>query len=196
MEERSCPGEPLLVFSDLTVTDGNLDLISERLSIYQKLYPERTEAKDLMIQNVITGCTVMINRTLAELAVRPENTGAIIMHDWWCALAVAYFGSISFIDASLTLYRQHTDNSVGAKDLRNCHYLKNRVRNRKDIYASLLATQEQAAYFTRIYGVSDPVLCGYGNLYKRNKLQRMWFYAKHHIRKCGWQRNLGLLIWG
>jgi len=196
MEERSGPDVPLLVFSDLTVTDSNLEIVSERLSVYQKLYPERTAVKDLMIQNVITGCTVMINRALAELAVRPERTDMIIMHDWWCALLAAYFGKISFVDASLMLYRQHGDNSVGAKALNSGRYIKNRIKNHRVIYTSLLATQRQASFFTRAYAISDPVLYGYGNLYERNKLRRMWFYAKHHVHKCGWQRNLGLLIWG
>lgn len=39
----------------------------------------------LLTQNVVTGCTVMINRALADLVTPiPEKA---MMHDWWQPIA-------------------------------------------------------------------------------------------------------------
>lgn len=197
-EQESRFGEdtPLMVFSDLTVVDHKLHRIAERISVYQKLDPRRVRCKDLMIQNVITGCTVMVNRALMKKAICMERTDEIIMHDWWCALIAAQFGNISYVDLPLVLYRQHGDNSVGAKNVNSLKYLGARLRNKRSVKQSLAATQNQMRYFAETYSISDPVLCRYGQLGGMNKAKRLWFYATNGVHKCGWQRNLGLLIWG
>ena len=187
---------PILVFSDLSIVDGELHLISERMSVYQQLDPTRTRIRDLVIQNVITGCTVMINRALAERALLTENTDDIIMHDWWCALVAASFGRIGYIDKPLVLYRQHSSNSVGAKSLHSPAYLLRRLSQGNDIKASLRATQKQADCLTRTFAHADPLLLQYRCLNEKNKLERLSFYVRNGVWKCGWKRNLGLLIWG
>lgn len=199
MREQECrcgANTPIMVFSDLTVADNSLQPIAERMSVYQKLNPRHILCKDLMIQNVITGCTVMVNRALLEKALQAEDTDSIIMHDWWCALVASCFGTITYLDLPLVLYRQHGDNSVGAKNVNSPKYLKERLKSRQQIKTSLSATQKQAECFVKTYSVTDPVLCKYGQLGGMSKAQRLWFYAANRIHKCGWQRNLGLLIWG
>lgn len=187
---------PLMVFSDLTVVDSKMHPIAERMSVYQKLDPRRILCKDLMIQNVITGCTVMVNRALLKKALQAKDTDTVIMHDWWCALVASYFGKIAYLDSSLVLYRQHEDNSVGAKNVNSLKYLRGRLKNKRSVKRSLTATQQQVECFVKTYSISDPMLCQYGQLAGMNKAQRLWFYAKNRIHKCGWQRNLGLLLWG
>lgn len=196
MEVQFGTDTPILVFSDLFVVDSKLNLIAEKMSVYQKLDPRHITPKDLMIQNVITGCTVMMNRALAEKALQVQVTDSIIMHDWWCALTAACFGKISYVDKPLVLYRQHADNSVGAKNISSPEYLTARLKKRQDIKNALTRTQKQTESFVNTYGIYDPVLCVYGCLGGRSKVRRLWFYATNHIRKSGWQRNLGLLIWG
>ncbi len=188
--------KPLLVFTDLCVTDERLHPVAARLSVYQKLDPECTKAKELMIQNVITGCTVMLNRALATLATRPEDTAGIIMHDWWCALIGASFGAVSYVDRALVLYRQHGGNFMGAKNLQSLRYLIARVRSRTDIKNALLATQRQAAFFAETFPAADALFREYGQLSGKRKGERLRFYVKNRVWKSGWQRNLGLLVWG
>ncbi len=196
LESKHGGEKPLLVFTDLCVTDECLNSIAERLSVYQKLDPQRTKAKDIMIQNVITGCTVMINRALAKLAARTENTSRIIMHDWWCALIGASFGAVSYVDQALVLYRQHGGNSMGAKNLNSLRYLTEQIRRPADIRNSLEATQHQAALFAETFPAADAIFREYGELSGKKKAERLHFYAKNGIWKSGWQRNLGLLVWG
>ena len=67
-----------------------------------------------LIQNVATGCTVMLNPTAAALAARAQAPVASV-HDWWCYVVVAASGGRLLVDHEATvLYRQHDRNAVGA----------------------------------------------------------------------------------
>ena len=116
-EEEKHAGKklPILVHSDLKVVDQNLKVISESLMHMQKIHNENSEhaLKTLLVQNYVTGCTVIINKELKEVATPFPN--GIIMHDWWLALLAASEGKIAYLEESAILYRQHGENSVGAK---------------------------------------------------------------------------------
>ena len=51
---------------------------------------------NLIISNLITGCTTLINEALAVKAL-PISDKAI-MHDWWLAIVAAAFGKVIFLD--------------------------------------------------------------------------------------------------
>ena len=188
---------PILVFSDLSVVDSKLNLISEKMSVYQKLDPGHIKLKDLMIQNVITGCTVMMNRVLAEKALQVQTTNSIIMHDWWCALAAACLGKISYVDRPLVLYRQHKDNSVGAKNVSSLRYLINHSIGQSWVRTRLQNKMIQAQFFAETYDFPEnEMFQSFSHLYKSNKCARMYFYFCNQLYMSGWQRNLGLIIWG
>lgn len=105
---------PLLVFSDLTVADEQLNLISPSMIQYQKLNPKIAQSFDLLkCQNVITGCAMMMNKKALESASPiPDN---ILMHDWWIGLTTAKYGKNIFLNQQTILYRQHSNNAVGSK---------------------------------------------------------------------------------
>lgn len=114
--ERMHPGEPILVHSDLEVINERLETIAPSFMRFQGIRHEPQEAiKVLLAQNFVTGCTILVNRPLLELALPiPES---VIIHDWWLALCAAACGHIGFIDAPLVKYRQHGSNTVGAKSI-------------------------------------------------------------------------------
>jgi hypothetical protein len=66
----------------------------------------------LLMQNVVVGCTCLLNRPLANLAARmpPEAH----MHDWWTALLACAFGASVWLEEQTVLYRQHGANVFGA----------------------------------------------------------------------------------
>lgn len=105
---------PVLVHTDLVVADKNLNKISESMFNFQKLAPKYANFFQLAIQNNITGCTVMINNSLKKLLSYDPH---MLMHDHWMGLVAFSFGKIGFLDKSTILYRQHGDNSVGAKEM-------------------------------------------------------------------------------
>lgn len=185
---------PVVVFTDLKVVNEKLKIINNRMSKYQKLEMKNTVFNKLMIQNVVTGCTMMINRKCRNIAIECKDRGQIIMHDWWCALIASYCGKIGYINEALILYRQHGDNSVGAKNIYSIAYLKNQIFKIAEQKKALLKTQQQISYFVKIYDISTPYIIEYGNLANKSKLSKIAFLLKNHIFKSGLIRNIGLFL--
>lgn len=107
---------PLLVHTDLTVTDAELHEIHASFWAYSRIHPEPATLRRIVSHNVTTGATMMLNRSLREL-LRNAPTD-VAMHDWWCACTAAAFGRVVALHESTILYRQHGANSIGARDKR------------------------------------------------------------------------------
>jgi len=60
---------PLLIHSDLWVVSEEKSLIAESLVSYQGLEIDRNRLSNLVISNIVTGCTALINEALARKAV-------------------------------------------------------------------------------------------------------------------------------
>ena len=115
LERRHGSDTPLLVHTDLTVVDEDLNPIHRSFWRYQRLDPERGRSlASMLIQNVVTGCATMANRRLKDMALPLPRE--IRMHDWWLALVAAAFGQYGYVPRPLVLYRQHGANTLGAKD--------------------------------------------------------------------------------
>ena len=195
-ETETDPSLPVLVHTDLKVVDGELKEIAPSFLDFSKMDGSRLAFHELLVQNVVTGCTVMINRPLAQLALKGAGRPEMCMHDWWMALAAARFGSISCLEEPLVQYRQHGINSIGAKKLGK-EYIFERVTHGKDVRDALEATRVQARYASEVFALGpDDVITQYGRLSDRNKAERLRFYARHRIFKSGPARNVGLLLWG
>ena len=185
--------EPVATFTDLKVVDQKLKVISEKMSSYQTLNMDNTEFNKLMIQNIVTGCTMMINRTCRDISLKCKDYDQVIMHDWWCALVASYFGKIGYVDESLILYRQHGDNSVGSKDVHDVNYIKSKLSHADEQRKSLLNTQKQIKYFVKVYNVKTTYIIEYGAIASKGKFQKIVFLITNHVWKSGFVRNLGLL---
>lgn len=105
---------PVLVHTDLQVVDEKLEPIADSLAQFQGLQFERNSFQNLLVSNLVTGCTVLINEQLARKAVPIPDRA--IMHDWWLALVASGFGKIVYLDTPLIQYRQHSSNTIGAKE--------------------------------------------------------------------------------
>ncbi|NJK40820.1 MAG: hypothetical protein HC934_04660 [Acaryochloridaceae cyanobacterium SU_2_1] len=86
---------PILVHSDLSLVTADLELIHPSFWRSQNLDPTRNALRHLLIRNHITGCTVVINTALRELALPIPNSA--FMHDWWLGLVAAAFGKIAYL---------------------------------------------------------------------------------------------------
>jgi hypothetical protein len=151
-EQSDCMA--LLIHSDLEVVSEQNTVIARSLISYQGLEIERNSFPNLAISNLVTGCTTLINEALAEKALPiPENA---IMHDWWLALVATAFGRLVYLDVPLVHYRQHGNNTIGAKEYTKLSpvsaSLWRRVLARKP-NAHLIEVAIQAAEFRRRYGV-------------------------------------------
>ena len=139
---------PILVYSDWLVVNKHLKVISKSMFCSQKLKPYKNKITDLLIQNNVTGCTVMINRSLADFVYGVPAEA--IMHDWWIALIAAYFGIIVCISEPLIKYRQHGKNVLGAVGKRNFLYVVKEILFHKHILEALQKYIKQSQAFKNI----------------------------------------------
>jgi glycosyltransferase involved in cell wall biosynthesis len=133
LQSQTPPGTPLLVHSDLSVVDADLTLVHPSFMAYQGIRHEPAQPlPTLLVQNFVTGCAMLINRPLAELALPVPK---VPVHDWWIAACAAAAGRIGFLPEATVLYRQHGGNSVGAKShlasLNPWRFVKRRLNRRR-----------------------------------------------------------------
>lgn len=188
---------PCLVFTELKVVDEDLNVLSEKMSEYQGLDCKILSINRALIQNVTTGCTMMVNRSMREELQKIKDYTNVLMHDWWIMLVATRFGKVSFINEGTILYRQHEDNGVGARNSNSLLYMLERLLQGNEIKTSLENTRRQASCFAELYNESDDSLIQrYAQLGRKGKLERLFFYKKNDVKKSTWSKNAGLVIWG
>ena len=106
---------PVLVHTDLKLVGRNLEDLGAVFTQKQLINPALIKPSEIALTNVVTGCTVLCNRSLLQHAL-PVPALALV-HDWWLALVASVFGEIHFHSSSLILYRQHGANTIGATGL-------------------------------------------------------------------------------
>lgn len=150
-ESESGADTPLLVFTDQTPTDAQLNPLAPSMTRYQKLHTEDFDFRSLLLRNTVTGCAMAVNRALAMKAAQCQNERLSIMHDWWLAAAAARFGRIVYVDEATMAYRQHGRNSVGAKDVRSASYIVKMISGLRALRISIKGKKQQAQQFCDTY---------------------------------------------
>jgi hypothetical protein len=111
-QAEGTPRMPVLVHTDLEVVGPALEPIASSLWRYAGIVPEPATLARLAAQNVVTGCTVLVNDALRRLVgpIPPEAT----MHDAWVACVAAALGLVVTLQDPTVRYRQHGRNTLGA----------------------------------------------------------------------------------
>lgn len=141
---------PLLVHTDLRVVDAGLQEIAPSFWAYSGIDGGRTQLEGLAMRNVVTGCTVMINRALAQQV--QKMPAYCVMHDWWLALVAAGLGHMGAMPEATVLYRQHGENVVGAKQGGTLAFKVRRLLSGGQVRQDLRDTYRQAGCFAALYG--------------------------------------------
>ena len=184
---------PCLVYTELCVVDSKLNTMSE----YQSLDCHKRTINQFILQNSVTGCTMMVNRALRDKMLHITDIDNTIMHDWWAALVAAQFGKTAFIDEPTILYRQHGDNSLGALGINKLSYIIRRVWQKKQIQESMRLGRLQAREFAKTYNLpTDSLAVRYAALEGKSRRVRQRFYKENDMYKTGTMRRLGQAVWG
>lgn len=150
MESQYGVETPILVHTDLEVVDEDiLHVISPSLKETMRLDFSCTQFEKLISKNTLTGCTAMYNRSLANMIA--ELPVFMIVHDWWLMLIASAFGKIGALDTKTVLYRQHSNNEVGAKNMQTLGYKINKLLNYRVAKNALNDTYVQAQSFLDLY---------------------------------------------
>lgn len=196
---------PLLVHGDVEVIDENGNVIADSMFKLSHIEADSGLSK-LIIQNHVTGCTMMCNKSLSKGIVKYISDNKVIMHDYFAALYASVFGKIIVIKRPLLSYRQHGDNSVGAKDNNNIYYLIKRLGDgRKNYKNAMIRSEEQIKFFLNVYkdkmiekDFKDKyeLMKEYSVLAKYSKIKRVMFYKRRNVWKKGTIRKIMQVIWG
>ncbi len=205
LEEEYGSGIPLLVHSDVEVAGEDMEVISSSMFDYSDIRREAT-LEQLLLQNNVTGCTMLFNKPLCNGIAPFAGSPDVIMHDYFAALYAKIFGRTAFINKPLVSYRQHSSNSVGAKAGRSPSYLFKRLMDGKKAYKEAVnASASQARYFLQIYGdtmsekslfIEYAMIIRYTGICRMTCFERAMFFISTKSWKKGLARKIMQILWG
>lgn len=187
---------PVLIHTDLAVVDENLKLIGTSFWKYSHLEvsPQNTSLNRLLVQNSVTGCTVMINHILKQL-VHPIPH-SVCMHDWWMALVAVAFGRIGVVSEATLAYRQHGANAIGAIQYGGLQMLRKKwsegiskmKERREQRFQQVILFQER--FKDRLHPKQNEILDAFQEYSKGMFWKKAQLMKRHEFYKSGWLRNL------
>lgn len=197
MERKYGTKTPLLVHTDVRVTDENLQTVNDSIFAMQCMDYRKDKLNNLLAANIVTGGTMIVNKALLKYLVqKPKNA---VMHDMWLALVAAAFGKIGFVPEATMLYRQHGSNANGAKDVNSLSYCWRRLTSGREIHNGLLKRYQQAEEFRRIFlpQLTDKqaeMLYCYSRFNKMNVLEKIIALCKYDLKKNGFTKILEQIV--
>lgn len=197
-QEENDPYIPRLVHTDLEVVSADLQPVARSFMHYEHLDPHYTSLPRLIVQNNVTGCTILLNRLLRERIRVPDP---MFMYDWWIALTCSAFGKISYLKDATVLYRQHGANAVGAADVRSPAYQAGRLQDSQGIRRSIGRTYALASCFEKVYGrelqpEQQQFLTAYTQSRHTGAFQRFRVLSKYKAYKKGIGRRIAQILMG
>ena len=137
-------------FCNAELVDADLEPLGR--NVYVK--SPKLDFRTLACAGGILGCTIVINKRLAQYIQEKELPGNIVMHDFYVILlCLSMGGNIVFDPKAHMKYRQHGNNVVGVSS-----GLASTIKSRlKDILNKPRASiAEQAEQILRLYGADLP----------------------------------------
>jgi len=146
---------PAIVFSDLSIIDANGKLLQNSFWKQMQIQPNKFTLTDILFGNIVTGCTALINKGMAEeLFKMPLD---IMMYDHWMALIAYSFGEYDFINKPTVKYRAHSNTVTNKSKLPFLNIFLNDLEQKefylheninqaikfKDIYSSILTADQR-----------------------------------------------------
>ncbi len=135
---------PLMYCSRIRLVNDKLDIIK-----YSKIPRKPPSFNNALVENIATGCTIVINNSARKLLLKKTPLSAL-MHDWWIYLTVSAFGKVIYDIEPKILYRLHSSNAVGIDTnfIRRWNKRIRRFAKRKNKFP----VTQQIKEFQKIYG--------------------------------------------
>lgn len=196
-ERQYGPDMPVLVFTDMQVADERLSVLDASYFAYQYLNPGRILLRHLLVQNIPCGCTMMINRKLADCCGRIPSEA--VMHDHWLSLLAAAAGRIVYLPETTMKYRQHAKNIYGATRYGMDYLIKRTLAGPGVARERFYQNVRQAKAFEQRYGClldlkSREMIEDFARLDELGWLARRRVLLRHKLFKSRWLRNIITLL--
>ena len=139
---------PLMYCSRTILVNDKLDIIK-----YSKIPRRQPSFRNALVENIATGCTIVINNSARKLILKQIPLSAL-MHDWWVYLTLSAFGKVIYDVEPKILYRQHSSNIIGVETnfIRKWNGRVKRFIKR----GKKLPISQQVNEFQKIYGMILP----------------------------------------
>jgi glycosyltransferase involved in cell wall biosynthesis len=198
-EGRHSVNQPVMVYSDMRLIDGSDRVICESLWRKAGVVPRRAGFRNLLAQNLATGCTVLVNRALLRLALPMPQAGCVMMHDYWLSLVAMAFGTCLPVERQTVSYRQHESNVVGAGAKLTPIGRIQRIFSDPDLDVWIRSAARQAECFDTRYGEilkenERKVLSAMKSLPAKHGYGRAWSMMRLGIRRTGTLNHLQFLL--
>ncbi|WP_210490494.1 glycosyltransferase family 2 protein [Rufibacter aurantiacus] len=202
LEKSSSKETPALVFTDLKVVDENLEVIDASYWHHMGLNPENNSLNRALVENVATGCTILLNKATKDLALPIPKEA--LMHDVWLLLTASYFGQVKYLCEPTVLYRQHSFNAVGARRkglFRHLAFvlekaLKNNLQLLSDEIKQAEAFHLHHQNRLSLNLANKRILEAFISLKDKGFLARKQQLIKYRFYRSSWKNNLSLLLRG
>jgi len=191
---------PILAHTDLTLVDEQLQVVAPSYWRHQGIFPEKGHSLGhMMVENIASGCTSMMNRCLADLAGEiPREAG---FQDWWISLVAAAFGEIVSVPVQTISWRRHAANSSDITKLSEVfrQTLIAAPTMRRHLASLLQASRPRVRVFLSRYRdhltpSQIASLEAFLRLPELGFFQRRLAVLQHHLFFTSWSRTAGLFL--
>lgn len=104
IEENSDSSGPVLYCARVNLVDASLNPLGATR------VPRLIGFENAVVENVATGCTIVMNRKARELLLQ-KIPAELAFHDWWCYLVISAFGKVLYDREPVVLHRKHANNT-------------------------------------------------------------------------------------
>lgn len=148
VEEQYNNRLPVIIFTNFRYADAHLQPIESKKN-FEVNTKKKLSFSHLLAQNPVYGCTILINRPLADAvgSIPPQAEN----HDYWIALVASLFGKIFYLKDKTVLYRQHGGNISGSFDDNSLQKRFSRIIIRQDSFKMLRKKKEMLMKLKEIY---------------------------------------------
>lgn len=188
---------PVLAYSDAVLVDESLHVTDNSFWRKASFKPEGAKLRNLLVQNLVTGCTMACNRALLKQAL-PIPVQEVVMHDYWLALVAAAFGVMAPIQQQTVFYRQHDRNTIGTAKMTVVQRIR-RFLDDPQLRAELRAATRQAQAFSSRFSAQlcpgqKKELAAFQRLGKQGYFLRRWTVLRHRLWPKGLRNSVSFLI--
>ena len=175
----------------MKVVDEKLNVISNSFLKVMKKEPKNTTLQQLLADNVVAGCTSMINRKCIDLCNEYVEVESILMHDWWCALVAETCGKLVFLNEATSLYRQHLNNVVGvhkngmkwvSRIFKNL-YNHNQIESSRQGIRNIIMICKELSNLNGIKNKYEIFLNQISSIEELSKIERMELFIRYKLLK-------------
>ena len=147
--------QPLLYCSAVNYVDQDL----RQLRCSQQFAQTRIGFKNALVQNIATGCTMVLNPVALRriVASLPQQC---VMHDWWIYLLIAAVGRVIYDPRPSMQYRQHQQNVLGIAPSLRVRMLRRwtRITSGQSVRISTQLVELERLVGTQLSGAQQHVL--------------------------------------